>query len=181
MGVRRALTLVFALLALAAGGMLVHDLAEWRAIDRFAAALAADRPADAAALLGDRGRFAAAYALHRQGDHQAARKAYDELARSTSPRLRRDAQYNIGNTYLEQAAALDPKKDADRAIPLVELAKDSYRVVLAQDPQDWDARYNLQRALERSPDVPDRKLMELEGQRRPVRTRDTADPEGDLP
>ena len=39
------------------------------------------------------------------------------------------------------------------ALPLVELAKQSYRDVLRDNPADWDAKYNLERALWLAPEV----------------------------
>jgi mxaK protein len=40
-----------------------------------------------------------------------------------------------------------------RALPLIELAKQSYRGSLRLNPEDWDARYNLERALWLAPEV----------------------------
>ena len=39
------------------------------------------------------------------------------------------------------------------SLPLIELAKQSYRDLLREDPGDWDARYNLERALWLAPEV----------------------------
>ena len=41
----------------------------------------------------------------------------------------------------------------DLALPLIELAKASYRQVLQAQPQHWDARFNLAAALKIVPDV----------------------------
>ena len=46
-----------------------------------------------------------------------------------------------------------------QAIPLLELAKENYREVLRNDPGQWDARYNLERAQRLLPD-PDDTLAE---------------------
>ena len=35
---------------------------------------------------------------------------------------------------------------------MIELAKQNYRQVLHEDPDDWDARYNLERALWLAPE-----------------------------
>jgi mxaK protein len=45
--------------------------------------------------------------------------------------------------------------EAQRALPLIELAKQSYRDELRSNPADWDARYNLERALWLSPEYDD--------------------------
>ena len=37
--------------------------------------------------------------------------------------------------------------------PLVELAKQRYRDLLRAEPQEWDARYNLERALWLAPEL----------------------------
>ncbi|MCP5201473.1 MAG: MxaK protein [Gammaproteobacteria bacterium] len=173
------------LLAATVGGIAVlgaaHELARLRDLQAYNAALATSHYAEAAAHAGLHGVFAAAYAAHVAGDFQQARQLYSRLERSAPPPLRATTHYNIGNTYLEQAAAIDREAEADRAVPLVELAKASYREALRLDDTLWDARYNLERALELSPDVGERKLMELEGQRRNVRSFNATDPEGALP
>jgi mxaK protein len=38
-------------------------------------------------------------------------------------------------------------------LPLVELAKQNYRDLLRDDPNQWDARYNLESALRLAPDT----------------------------
>jgi len=50
---------------------------------------------------------------------------------------------------LRQALAGGTRADAG---PLVELAKQRYRDLLRAEPQDWDARYNLERALRVAPE-----------------------------
>jgi mxaK protein len=41
------------------------------------------------------------------------------------------------------------------ARPLLELAKETYREALRLDPGQWDARYNLERALRLAPEQED--------------------------
>ena len=43
-------------------------------------------------------------------------------------------------------------KHPGQALALIELAKEHYRELLRQDPDDWDARYNLERAQRLQPD-----------------------------
>ena len=66
--------------------------------------------------------------------------------------LREAALYNLGNLHLRQALKVGAAAP-DTAAPLVELAKQSYRDALRADPADWDARYNLERALQLAPEV----------------------------
>ena len=84
------------------------------------------------------------------------------------PRFGPLARYNSGNLLMRQALALrdagadtatDSRTDssaatesAGQALPLIELAKQSYREVLRADPGQWDARYNYERAQRAQPD-----------------------------
>jgi mxaK protein len=94
-------------------------------------------------------RFARAIALAQAGKSEQALKEYTALAGSERGDLRRRALYNLGNLYLRDALADD---QAFRALALVELAKRNYRVLLRESPADWDARYNLERALWLAPE-----------------------------
>lgn len=95
--------------------------------------------------------LARALALAEAGQHEAAVKAYKDIIRGERADLGRIARYNLGNLYMRQASSAGP--DAALALPLVELAKQSYRDLLREHPGDWDARYNLERALWRAPEV----------------------------
>ena len=94
-------------------------------------------------------RFARALALARAGKTEQALKEYTILAGSERADLRRRALYNLGNLYLRDALADD---QAFRSLALVELAKRNYRILLREAPADWDARYNLERALWLAPE-----------------------------
>jgi mxaK protein len=96
--------------------------------------------------------FARALSLSNKGDVEAAVKLYKGLSQNDRGDLKHAALYNLGNLYLRQAL----KDGADRALeslPLIELAKQSYRDLLRDDPNDWDARYNLERALWLAPEL----------------------------
>jgi len=56
------------------------------------------------------------------------------------------ARYNAANLLLRQGLALRAGTQPGQAIALIELAKQQYRAVLREQPLDWDARYNLERA-----------------------------------
>jgi mxaK protein len=62
--------------------------------------------------------------------------------------------YNIGNARLRAALASIEQGHYDRAIPLVALAKSDYRSALRINPQDWDARHNLDVAMRLVRDLP---------------------------
>lgn len=95
-------------------------------------------------------RLAQATALSRAGAFDDAFKVYSGLLEpGQSDSVSRHAQYNLGNMYLRQALAGGNRADAG---PLVELAKQRYRDLLRAEPQDWDARYNLERALRAAPE-----------------------------
>ena len=149
---------------------LVRDGLHLRDIDAYNGALRAGRHADAARYPGDAGRYAGAYAEYLAGHYQQARQGFSQLEHSDDRALRVAALYNTGNTYLEQAMAIDRVKDADRAIPLIELAKSSYRAALRLAPGHWEARYNLERALHLLPDAYDKRVTDIAGRRDPVRT-----------
>jgi len=63
-----------------------------------------------------------------------------------------------GNIHLRQAIALKKRRGEAALGALItptELAKQSYRDVLRAEPGDWDARFNLERALRLLPDQDD--------------------------
>ena len=94
-------------------------------------------------------RFARAVALAKAGNSEQALKEYAALAGSERADLRQRALYNLGNLYLRDALRDD---QAFRSLALVELAKRNYRLLLRETPADWDARYNLERALWLAPE-----------------------------
>jgi len=65
------------------------------------------------------------------------------------------ARYNSANLLLRQALVVRSGAQPGQAIALVELAKESLREVLRQDPANWEARYNLERAQRLLPDPPE--------------------------
>ena len=109
-------------------------------------------------------RFAAAFAAGARGDLRQALDLYREMQTSADPRWRHDALFNSGNLYLQQAlnrptaANLQQPPsgelvlDSSARLTLIELAKQSYRDLLREDSEDWDARFNLERALRLAPD-----------------------------
>ena len=97
-------------------------------------------------------QVARAIALGRAGDYEGALLTYKAVIQGKRADLRHLALYNLGNLHM-RAALKDPQAPTDQILPLVELAKQSYRDLLRETPQDWDARYNLERALYMAPEV----------------------------
>jgi mxaK protein len=118
-------------------------------------------------------RFAQALALAGSGRYEAALAAHKALVRSARGALKEAAQYNLGNLHLREA--LKPGRAAGNdALPLVELAKQSYRDALRSDPADWDARYNLERALALAPEIDEQAADDAEPPANKERTVTTA-------
>jgi mxaK protein len=100
-------------------------------------------------------RIAHARALAEANEHDRALSVYRDVETTGSPGLREIARYHSGNVYLRQALAYFGTDKAPRAVPPLELAKSMYREVLRNNPEAWDARYNLERALRMLPEFED--------------------------
>lgn len=87
-------------------------------------------------------------------DYDGALAAYKAIIQGGREDLRRLALYDLGNLHLRQALQVG-LEDEGQSLPLIELAKQSYRDLLRRDPNDWDARYNLERALRLAPEDDD--------------------------
>jgi len=151
---RRSIHLLFAAVALA-----LALPAAWQAL-RLAQAVRINQAiahADAAAARSDfaEARFAHALALSTAGRYEAALAAHKALLQGGQGPLRPAVLYNLGNLHLREALKNGMERASD-ALPLVELAKQSFRDALRDDPADWDARYNLERALALAPEVDER-------------------------
>lgn len=96
-----------------------------------------DEPAEAT--------LARAVVMARDGDGKGAEHAYQRVLQHGSPALQRLASYNLANLQLRKAMTLS--RSDPQFLPQVELAKQQYRDLLAVEPDHWDARYNLERAL----------------------------------
>lgn len=98
-------------------------------------------------------QLARAQALARKGRRDEALAAYRRLVKDPAAAgLLAEVHFHLGNFYLREGL----KKWAERpdeAYPLVELSKQSYREALRRRPEDWDARYNLERALWLAPEL----------------------------
>jgi mxaK protein len=118
-----------------------------------ASSAATSTPSPAALSTVPQAQLAQAIALAKAGKFTTALKAYKALLDATDE-VRLPALYNLGNLNMREALE-NGQGEAQRALPLIELAKQSYRDDLRSNPADWDARYNLERALWLSPEYDD--------------------------
>ncbi|HEY2020024.1 tetratricopeptide repeat protein [Paraburkholderia sp.] len=132
-------------------------------INRAIAAVSAPAPANAAKpgsqdeRAGDdeapQVRLARATMLSKAGAYDAAARLYNGLIHeSRLDDLGRAALYDLGNMYLREGSG-DGGARVLRSISMVNEAKARYRIVLRSTPGDWDARYNLERALWLAPET----------------------------
>lgn len=98
-------------------------------------------------------RAAIAAATAASGAEDEALNRYRTLQDDTA--LGQAARFNTANALMRQAVAVRSTEQPGQAIPLVELAKESYRELLRTDPANWGARYNLERAQRLLPDPDD--------------------------
>ena len=153
---RRAWHLAFGAAALACAAVVAASGLRLAGIERTNRAIAAAQASvgsGASAMPDDAARevrLARALALARTGDHDAAFKAYTALIQPEAPdAVGRQALYNLANMHLRQASN---GQGSAPAITMVELAKQRYRDLLRVAPDDWDARYNLERAVRLAPE-----------------------------
>ncbi|WP_374341814.1 MxaK protein [Methyloversatilis sp.] len=95
--------------------------------------------------------FARALSLAARNDYEGAVRAYKDLSRHSEGELLQAVLYNLGNLHLREALQFGPES-IGKSLPLAELSKSSYRELLRLNPQHWDAKYNLERALRLAPE-----------------------------
>jgi mxaK protein len=147
---------VFALLALIVLAALVDAATLWRTAQTNALMASGEAIPDAPGQPPEL-RFAQAHALAQaqaaSGARDAALNRYRAL--QSDARLGAAARYNSANLLVRQAIEVQASTQPGQAIALLELAKEYYRDVLRDDPAQWDARYNLERAQRLLPDPDD--------------------------
>ena len=115
--------------------------------------------------------FAAARAQAERGNPQDALRLYNSVAREPPPEFRERVHYNVANLHLREAApiwnAVGVLEHA-RVAMLVELAKENYRAALRLNPDDWDARYNLEYAHRITPPPKERAKSDFQGSKSSV-------------
>ena len=151
---RRTVHACFAVAAVACGAMTVWSAVRLQQAERINAAIATGHSNDSSL---PQARLAQALTLARAGQFTPALKMYKSLL-ETRDEVRLPALYNLGNLNMREALK-NGQGEAQRYLPLIELAKQSYRDELRSNPRDWDARYNLERALWLSPEYDDPMLQ----------------------
>ena len=149
---RRTAHAAFALVAATCCAMVTWDSLRLREVERINTAITTARVSSTDASV-PRVRLAEALNLARAGKFTAAVKTYKSLLEE-SDEVRLPALYDLGNLNMREALQ-NGQGEAQRFMPLIELAKQSYRDLLRSNPADWDARYNLERALWLSPEYDD--------------------------
>ncbi|MGX2040812.1 MxaK protein [Methylocaldum sp. MU1018] len=98
-------------------------------------------------------RLARAVYLAAAERYEEALDAYGYLVEQGDTRFRVTALFDLGNLHLRRALAHVEKNEINRALPLVELAKDAYKKALRLDPGHWDSKYNLEVAMRLLPEM----------------------------
>ncbi|MBS7538861.1 hypothetical protein KHC27_07925 [Ancylobacter lacus] len=151
--------LLWATLAVLAASLIGVGTAGWRlaraardnaAID----ALAAGRDLPLGPAAGPEAAMARLHFLLLRGRLDEARPVLAAVVARGAPALAAAALYDTANARLRKALEHLEVGQIDAAIPLVRLAKDSYRRALLIDPSFWDAKYNLDIAMRLVRDFP---------------------------
>ncbi len=91
-------------------------------------------------------RYNLGTALLRLGKYEDAERQLRLALRELRPEVRQRAYYNLGNRYLENARKA-PAGDAQAYRQLLDGAVESYKQALRLQPDDMDAKWNLELAL----------------------------------
>jgi mxaK protein len=142
-------------------GLIAFDTYSWWKTERLNSAIADGSIIADTTTLPAQGKFAQAYYLSQKGDRERSIALYKQVERLPDLEMAGAAQYNRANGYLAKAMELSGSDNQNLALPMAELAKDTYRSLLRADPGHWDAKYNLERALRLVPDPDDSDDAEL--------------------
>jgi mxaK protein len=147
---------VFGTIAICCAGVAAYDWTRLQHAERMNQAIAAasadpreDRANDDAPQV----RLARATALSKAGAYDAAARLYDGLIHEDRlDDLGRTALFDIGNMYLREGGG-EGATGTIRSLAMIGEAKARYQMLLRAAPDDWDARYNLERALWLAPET----------------------------
>jgi mxaK protein len=159
---RKSMHLVFGVLALGCAGVAVSQgirLIHARTLDaQIAQVLSGHTPAGATHDGEARPvRLARAVMLAKAGNEVQAANLYDALVAASpdlSDPVARAALFDAAGMSLREGS-VDGRAVELRSLPVIADAKTRYRTLLRATPDDWDARYNLERALRLAPELPD--------------------------
>ena len=98
-------------------------------------------------------RLARAFYFKQKHRYEEALSTLSLIMDKGDQAFRAKARYNIGNLYLEQALQQLKTMNMNAALPLADLAKQTYRQSLALDSSNWDAKYNLEVAMRLLPEM----------------------------
>ncbi len=115
--------------------------------------------------------FAKARRLDEAGNSPEAVRLYASLLKNENLDLRARAYHNLGTIYLRDAARRWNARgvlEFARVNTEVELAKENYRQALRLNPQDWDARYNLEYAYRITPPPKEKPKADFQGSKSSV-------------
>ena len=110
--------------------------------------------------------FAKAHQLQVSGDPLEAIRLYGTLLQQGDPPFRARVRYNLGTLYLRDAAKLWKERgllEYVRINTLLSAAKDNLRESLSLNPEQWDARYNLEYAYRITPPPKERPKNDFQG------------------
>jgi mxaK protein len=107
-------------------------------------------------------QLAQAVALAAQRRYDAAGRRFEVLIENgVHDETGRAALFDLANMYLREGAGASDDAGTSRSAPMIEQAKARYRALLRMTPDDWDARYNLERALRLAPEQPSEAAAEV--------------------
>lgn len=115
--------------------------------------------------------FAKARRMDQAGDAGEAIRLYSSLRNCKDGELRARAFYNLGVIYLRDAAQRWNARgvlDYARVSTQVELAKENLRESLRLNPDNWDARYNLEFAWRITPPPREKGKADFQGSKSSV-------------
>ena len=98
--------------------------------------------------------FAKAWQLNRSGQFQEALRLYNSIENRVTPENLEKVKYNMGQIYLTQAARYWNTQGVwaySQVLTWSGLADKAFREVVAANPSNWDARFNLEYTLRISP------------------------------
>jgi tetratricopeptide (TPR) repeat protein len=86
---------------------------------------------------GHRLHFNIGDTFYKEGDYEQSEKEFQRVLATDDLKLREKAHYNLGNVYFKQGLASQDIADLEKAV-------DQYQKALEIDPDDEDAKFNIE-------------------------------------